>query len=157
MQTRRLSLAIAIAAALTSQAWADSKSSSFQVGVQVVATCSIAAADMTFNTMTTGTTGVSDAASDITVNCSENAPYAIALSNGGSYSGGRRLTDGTKFINYYLYKDNSRTAEWTTQSTITSLGSGAAQSHTVYGRIPSGQSVPNMGRYTDTVVATVSY
>ncbi|NBT34944.1 MAG: hypothetical protein EBT03_05300, partial [Betaproteobacteria bacterium] len=29
--------------------------------------------------------------------------------------------------------------------------------HTVYGRIPSGQSVPNMGRYTDTVVATVSY
>ncbi|NBY14149.1 MAG: SCPU domain-containing protein [Betaproteobacteria bacterium] len=157
MQTRRLSLAIAIAAALTSQAWADSKSSSFQVGVQVVATCSIAAADMTFNTMTTGTTGVSDAASDITVNCSENAPYAIALSNGGSYSGGRRLTDGTKFINYFLYKDPTRAQSWDAANTLSFVGSGAAQSHTVYGRIPSGQSVPNMGRYTDTVVATVSY
>ncbi|MFZ9082471.1 MAG: spore coat protein U domain-containing protein, partial [Burkholderiaceae bacterium] len=27
----------------------------------------------------------------------------------------------------------------------------------VYGRIPSGQLVPEMGNYADTVVATISY
>ena len=37
------------------------------------------------------------------------------------------------------------------------MGSGTTQIHTVYGRIPAGQAVPNMGSYADTIVATVSY
>jgi spore coat protein U-like protein len=36
-------------------------------------------------------------------------------------------------------------------------GSGSNQAHTVYGRIPAGQNVINMGSYSDTIVATVSY
>jgi spore coat protein U-like protein len=151
-------LVTALAAGLASgAAWAETKSSNFQVGVDVAATCSITAADMTFSQITTGTTSSTDAASDLTVNCSDGAPYAIALSNGNNFSGGRRLTNGKTFINYALYQDPNRSSDWTTTSPLNFVGSGSNQIHTVYGRILAGQSVPNMGSYADTIVATVTY
>jgi spore coat protein U-like protein len=151
-------LVTALAAGLASgAAWAETKSSNFQVGVDVAATCSITAADMTFSQITTGTTSVSDSQSELTVNCSSGAPYSVALSNGNNFSGGRRLSDGTSFINYDLYKDNSRSSAWSTASTLSAMGTGSNQTHTVYGRILAGQSVPNMGSYADTIVATVTY
>lgn len=142
---------------LTKGAWAETESSSFQVGIDVVATCSISAADMTFNTITTGTTAQTDAASDITVNCSLDAPYQISLSNGSNFSAGRRLSNGSQFINYSLFQDPSRATQWNTTTTLNFTGSGSSQAHTVYGRIPAGQNVANMGSYSDTIVATVTY
>ena len=142
---------------LTKGAWAETEPSSFQVGIDVVATCSISAADMTFNTITTGTTAQTDSESQITVNCSNGAPYSVALSNGSNYSAGRRLSSNGSFINYTLFKDNSRTAEWTLISSMTGTGSGSNQTLPVYGRIPAGQNVTNMGSYSDTIVATVTY
>jgi spore coat protein U-like protein len=138
-------------------AQAETANSNFQVGVDVVATCSISAADMTFSQITTGTTSANDAQSELTVNCSDGAPYSVALSNGDNYSGGRRLSNGATFINYELYKDNSRSALWSTASALSAMGTGSNQTHTVYGRILAGQSVPNMGSYADTIVATVTY
>ena len=155
-------LPVAVAIGLTGlgmskMAWAASESSSFQVGIDVVATCSISAADMTFNTITTGTTSQTDAASDITVNCSLNAPYQISLSNGSSFSAGRRLSNGTQFINYSLFQDPSRSTQWNTTTPLNFTGNGSNQAHTVYGRIPAGQNVANMGSYSDTIIATISY
>ena len=150
-------LALTLVAASIQTARAETASSSFQVGMSVVATCSISAADMTFNGITTGTTSQNDADSTLSVNCSNGAPYAVSLSNGSNFSGGRRLEGGGSFINYALFKDSSRTAEWSLASPISAMGSGTTQVHTVYGRIPAGQAVPNMGNYADTIVATVSY
>ncbi|MFZ9734251.1 MAG: spore coat U domain-containing protein [Burkholderiaceae bacterium] len=155
-------LPIAVALGLTGlgmskMAWADSESSSFRVGIEVVATCSISAADMTFNTITTGTTAQTDAASDITVNCSLDAPYQISLSNGSNFSAGRRLANGNHFINYSLFQDPSRATQWDTANTLNFTGNGSDQVHTVYGRVAAGQSVPNMGSYSDTIVATITY
>ena len=158
--TKLIPLAVALGLTgltLTKGAWAETESSSFQVGIDVVATCSISAADMTFNTITTGTTAQTDAASDITVNCSLNAPYQIALSNGSNFSAGRRLSNGSQFINYSLFQDPSRATQWNTTTTLNFTGSRANQAHTVYGRIPAGQNVTNMGSYSDTIVATVTY
>lgn len=152
-------LALTAIATLLTQgaAQAETASSNFQVGVDVVATCSISAADMTFSQITTGTTSANDAASDITVNCSDGAPYSVALSNGSNYSGGRRLTNGTTFINYALYQDPNRSSSWDNANRLNFVGTGSNQTHTVYGRILAGQSVPNMGSYADTIVATVTY
>lgn len=150
-------LALTLVAASISTAQAETASSSFQVGMEVSATCSITAADMTFSGITTGTTSQNDAAADISVNCSQGAPYAISLSDGSNFSGGRRLKSGNSFINYSLFMDVNRSSNWSTTNTLEFVGSGTTQVHTVYGRIPSGQSVPNMGSYADTIVATVSY
>ncbi|MGA0953741.1 MAG: spore coat protein U domain-containing protein, partial [Burkholderiaceae bacterium] len=42
-------------------------------------------------------------------------------------------------------------------SVFSGVGTGNDQALPVYGRIPSGQLVPEMGNYADTVVATISY
>ena len=142
---------------LTTPLWAASGTSSFDVSIQVLATCSISASNMTFSSITTGTTSNTDATSSLTVNCSNGTPYTIALGNGNNYSGGRRMTNGTTNINYYLYSDSGRSTQWNSASTQTGTGSGSDQSFTIYGRIPSGQSVPFTGAYSDTIIATVTY
>ena len=158
IQSRMTSvLALTLVAASIQAARAETASSSFQVGMSVVATCSISAADMTFNGITTGTTSQNDAAADLSVNCSQGAPYVISLSNGTNFSGGRRLKSGSNFVNYSLFKDVNRTSDWSSTNTLDFVGSGTTQVHTVYGRIPACQAVPNMGNYADTIVATVSY
>ena len=150
-------IAVAVALAASQGAMAQSKTANFDVSIQVLATCSISASNMTFSSITTGTTSNTDASSALTVNCSQGTPYTISLGNGNNYSGGRRMTNGTTNINYYLYSDTGRTTQWNTTATQAGTGSGTDQALTVYGRIPSGQAVPFTGAYADTVIATVNY
>jgi spore coat protein U-like protein len=125
--------------------------------VQVLATCSISASNLSFSDITTGTTTNNDASSTLTVNCSSGTPYTVALDNGTNYSVGRRMASGASYINYVLYSDSTRSTQWNSTNTKTGTGSGSDQNLTVYGRIPSSQSVTNTGSYGDTVIATVSY
>lgn len=158
IQSRMTSvLALTLVAASIQTAQAETASSSFDSRVQVVATCSIAAADLTFQTITTGTTSNIDASSTLSVNCSNGAVYAVSLSNGANFDTTRRMAWGGSYIGYALYSDVNRALEWNTTNTLNRTGTGTAQIHTVYGRIPAGQAVPNMGSYADTIVATVSY
>jgi len=136
---------------------AETKTSSFQVGMNVSASCSLSASNLSFNTMPTGTTAGSDAATDISVSCSQGTPYQIGLSQGSHFSGGRRMSSGSSFVNYELYSDPSRTNVWSTTQVVSFTGNGSSQSHTIFGRIPGGQSVPTTGSYADTIVATISY
>jgi spore coat protein U-like protein len=94
------------------------------------------------------------------VNCTSNAPYAITLDNGANASGAqRRMTNGgtpASFVSYNLYSDSLRTTAWTGAASVSGTGTGANQTINVYGRVPSGQTVPT-GAYTDTVQVTVTY
>jgi spore coat protein U-like protein len=112
---------------------------------------------MTFSSITTGTTSNTDATSSLTVNCSNGTPYTIALDNGTNYSVGRRMASGASYINYYLYSDSGRSTQWNSAATKAGTGTGSDQTHSVYGRIPSGQNITNTGMYGDTVIATVTY
>lgn len=152
----RLLIATSIAAA-SGSSFAASATSSFDVGIQVLATCSISATNMTFTSITTGTTSNNDATSSLTVNCSNGTSYTIALDNGANYMTNRRLVSNGSYINYQLYSDSSRSTQWNSTVTKTGVGSGGDQSHTVFGRVPSGQPVPQTGSYADLVTATVSY
>ncbi|NBV88470.1 MAG: SCPU domain-containing protein [Betaproteobacteria bacterium] len=153
----RLFAAVCLASVGMNPVWADTKTSSFQVGMSVSASCSLSASNLSFSNMPTGTTAGSDAATDITVTCSQGTPYQVSLSQGQNFSGMRRMLNGTSFINYELYSDPGRTNVWSTSQVVSFTGNGASQSHTVFGRVPAGQSVPNTGAYADTIVATISY
>lgn len=152
----RLLIATSIAAA-SGSSFAASATSSFDVGIQVLATCSISATNMTFTSITTGTTSNNDATSSLTVNCSNGTSYTIALDNGANYMANRRLVSSGNYIGYQLYSDSGRSTQWNSTITKTGVGNGGDQSHTVFGRIPSGQNVPQTGSYADLVTATVSY
>jgi len=55
--------------------------------------------------------------------------------------------------------DAARTQRWgstTGVDTLPGTGTGAAQSATVYGRVPAGQVVP-AGNYADVITVTVTY
>ena len=159
MKFNRITVALFTTAAMLSghQAQAATASANFDVSIQVMATCAISASNMAFASITTGTTTNTDASSTLTLNCSNGTPYAVALDNGSNYLMGRRLASGTGFISYSLYSDSGRSTQWNSSNTKAGTGSGSDQSLTVYGRIPSGQSVPYVGAYNDTVVATVTY
>ena len=59
----------------------------------------------------------------------------------------------------YGYSNAGRTIVWgktITTDTVNATGNGAAQSYTVYGRIPV-QTTPAPAAYSDTITITVTY
>lgn len=116
--------------------------------------------------MNFGSTGVLtapvDATSTINVQCTQSTPYDIGLSAGngtGATVAARLMTSGAgNTITYSLYQNNARTVVWgdTVGATVASVGTGAVQSFTVYGRVPA-QTTPPAATYTDTITVTVTY
>ena len=125
---------------------------------------------MATNNLDFGTTGIIDedmlTSATLTIECTSESPYAIALDEGDNPSAAddvdtRRLESAAgHFINYQLYSDAGRTTVWGKtigDDTIDSVSAaGADEVFTVYARVPSHQNVP-AGEYADTVTATVWY
>ncbi|WP_207553674.1 spore coat U domain-containing protein, partial [Teichococcus deserti] len=134
--------------------------SSFQVTATVLKLCSVTATNLAFGDYTP--TAASDQTSTLTVLCTTNTPYTIALNLGTAASAtARAMTSaGTSTtLNYVLYRDASRTAVWgetTGTDTQAGTGTGTNQAITVYGRVPANQR-PQPGSYTDTVTVTLTY
>ncbi len=110
----------------------------------------------------------------ITVTCGIDVAYNITLDRGLTFGPGNLgtsrhmdssgTTAGT-LLAYSLYKDSGLTQEWgdagfagTYQSgtAVSGVGTGAAQTLTVYGKIPAGQTaLPRV--HSDTVVVTLIF
>lgn len=142
---------------------AATTTSTFTVSITLVATCTInSASALNFG----GSVGVLssniDQTSTVSVTCSNTTPYNIGL-DAGTASGAtvttRKMSSGGNSVNYSLYSDSGRATNWGNTvgtDTVSATGNGAAQSYTVYGRVPS-QSTPAPGAYTDTITVTVTY
>ena len=145
-------------------AWAATTTTTFSVTATVVPTCSVSAAPLDFGTAIPNPINLNvDAQSTITATCANGAPYTIALSAGsglGASFASRRMASGPNLLVYSLYTDATRTVVWGNggagSSVVNRNGNGAAQQITVFGRIPTGQSVPT-GTYSDTIVVTLSF
>jgi spore coat protein U-like protein len=131
----------------------------FTASLNVVKDCAVTAQDLSFGTVGVLRT-VKDAASQLSVTCTQGTAYTIGLQpQGGSLPVGQwRMVEGTDFILYGLYRDAARTRGWdmATANLASGTGTGVAQSIPVYGRLPV-QKAPVAGAYTDTVVVTVTY
>lgn len=143
-------------------AYAATTTSTFTVDVTIQAQCLINSA----STLSFGTTGVLsanvDQSSTIVVQCTNTTTYDIGL-DAGTGSGAsvttRKLTNGGATINYSLYTNSGRSTVWgntVSTDTVSATGNGAAQSYTVYGRIPA-QTTPAPNTYSDTITITVTY
>jgi spore coat protein U-like protein len=142
--------------------YAATATATMTVQMTITATCLVNSA----STLNFGTQGVLsanvDQTSTIQVTCTNTTPYNIGLNVGtgtGATVATRKLTSGATTVNYTLYSNSTRTTLWgNTVGTDTSAatGNGAAQSYTVYGRVPP-QAAPAPGTYTDTITVTVTY
>lgn len=132
----------------------------FDVSGSVAAICSVSAGTLGFGAYS-GTSVNATAA--VSVSCTSGAPYQIAMGGGSNQSGSARRMAGpaSNFLTYQLYSDSARVTLWGDGSAQLGArhggtGSGSAQSLTVYGRIPAGQS-PAAGSYSDSVTVTIEY
>lgn len=151
-----------VLAALPQATSAATSTGSFNVSMTIQSSCLLASS----SSVAFGTQGVLSANTDATgtldVQCTNSTPYTVALDAGagaGATTTTRKMTAGTSTIDYALYRDSARTLTWgNTQGTdtVAGTGTGATQTLTVYGRVPS-QSTPAGGSYSDTVNVTITY
>ena len=157
----RLAAALTLSLAAMS-ASATQVTSNFDATLTVVSSCTIAAANLPFGSTPGQITANIDASSSITVNCNPGSAYNVLLSAGtgtGSTVSARKMNSGVNVVSYQLYRDAGRTQVWGSTigtDTVSGTGAGANQTLTVYGRVPSGQSVVN-GSYSSTVTAAVDF
>lgn len=138
------------------------RTGNFEVRIAISAECQIISTPALDFGMHGVLTSAVDAAATLQVACTNTTPYTIGLSSGlgaGATTSLRRMTAGADTIDYSLFRDSARTATWGNTigvDTAAATGTGAAQSFTVYGRVPA-QTTPSSASYTDTVTVTVTY
>lgn len=140
--------------------------STFYIQATVVSDCRLTSvSNIDFGTVYATLTQNVDATGAIVVTCNGGQSgngYHIRLGDGlnpAAANGQRRMQGpGGTLLNYELYKDAGRTTRWGNSDYlgVAGTGTGQPQSWTVYGRVPA-QPVPAAGKFTDTVVVTVSY
>jgi spore coat protein U-like protein len=148
-------------------AHAGTATTTFAVTATLQATCSTTATALAFPGYTPGGGAIAQT-STVSVKCTKNSPYTVAL-NGGSTTGGsvaqRLMNFGGNTLQYNLYTTVSHATVWGDASgtSVTQAGTGAglatANVLTVYGQVPDSTAnqlaVP--GTYSDTITVTVSY
>jgi spore coat protein U-like protein len=142
--------------------YAATATSTMTVQMTITATCTVnSATTLNFGTQGVLSTNV-DQTSTVQVTCTNTTPYNVGLDAGtgtGATVATRKMTSGANTVNYTLYSNAGRTTVWGNTvgtDTVAATGNGAAQSYTVYGRVPT-QAAPAPGTYTDTITVTVTY
>jgi spore coat protein U-like protein len=166
---RKFLLATATAGALLIAAQganALTTTSTFTVNATVLKNCSVLSSNLAFGNYTPGGGNI-DSTSTVTVKCTKNTPYTVALDKGTTTGGTiaqRLMVNGANTLQYNLFTDTTRTTLWgdgTTGTAAAGTGAGFATTTalTVYGRLPDNATNQNaaIGTYADTVTVTVTY
>jgi len=159
MWNKTSSLVVACVLCAESQmAHSASTTATMNVSLTVTSVCSVNSSDLVFPGLQTGKSDSVSTTSIFTVNCSRGAVYAIELDSGQNvFDLWRRMRRGASsdYINYNLYSDSHHSIPWTKNGGF--QGTGAIQTITTYGAIPSAQQIFDAGNYTDQITATVTY
>jgi spore coat protein U-like protein len=162
-------IAAALALAAPALVAANTKTANFAVKATLLKSCSVHAAAVAFGAYTPGGGPITNAGSAVTLNCTRNTTYTVAL-NRGSTAGGtiaqRLMGNGANKLEYNLYTTAALTTVWGngTGTSVTQAGTGAGMSvaatpYTLYAELPDNAANKNVppGAYTDTVTVTVTY
>jgi spore coat protein U-like protein len=132
------------------------------VTATVISSCDVSPATLAFGVYNPTSSTPLDAATTISVICTNGTSYDVGL-NAGSGTGAtiaaRKMSASSNTLTYSLYTDAARSALWGNtigSNAVHGTGTGATQSIDLYGRVPVNQTSP-VGSYTDTVTITVTY
>lgn len=149
-------------------AWAElhaqgqTASTTFQVKARVQAVCEVTATDLDFGVYTSQGASALQGQTLLRATCTPNSSYNVGLNEGtspGATVNQRKMVSGAQALNYQLYSDSARSSIWGNSpgtNTVTGVGTGLAQDHTVFGAVPAAQVVP-AGDYTDTITVRIFY
>ena len=160
-------MTLILGAMLAGVANSAATTTTFAVTATVQATCSATATTLAFSAYTPGAGPVANN-STISVKCTKNTPYTIAL-NGGSTTGGtiaqRLMGVGANTLQYNLFTTATFTQVFGdgsgTSKTVAGTGAGVATANTVtvFGQLPdsAANQAAVAGNYSDTITVTVTY
>ncbi len=155
-----------LALSVTAATYAATTPATFKVEANVAKACSVTAGNIDFGTIDPMAAAPSTQSSVIAVKCTKNSGYSIGLSGGtvtNSVISNRLLGNGpTDVMQYNLYTDGTYGQVWGDTGTGLVAGNGqgmgTAVSHTVFGRVPAGQTNLAVGAYIEpTITVTVTY
>ncbi len=142
---------------------AATATTTFAVTAAVSANCLVTANPISFGAYSGAALNVS---TTIAVTCTNTTPYSVGLDAGkgsGASTTNRLMTNtttgSTQTLGYQLYQTGyTGGTNWgnTSMNMPTGIGSGAAQTLTVYGVVPANQ-YPTPGNYADTITVSVTY
>ncbi len=154
---------VALVMVFSAPVYAGTASGSMAASCTVSATGTVSVTALTFAGSVGGSTNV-DATSTITTQVTNGSAYTLTVDDGSNFAGGtssqRDLKDGgTNYIDYEVYTDSARTSRFGTSGTedVNLTGTGADQTTTAYGRIPSIAMSTPVGTYTDTLTVTITF
>ncbi len=124
------------------------------------AACTLAANGVAFGPIDPLTDQASTSVGSVQVDCPADTPYVIRLSTGAAGSWNRAMASGGDSLAYNLFRDPTHVEVWGDGSggslTVSGLGSGSTQVHSVYGRVPA-QPQARVGSYGDVIVVTLEF
>jgi spore coat protein U-like protein len=144
---------------------ANTTNGTVQVSATILVACQVSGTALNFGGSIDPllSSGPVDASAALNVVCTNTTPYTVALSagmnaGGPANFGARAMKSGSNSLAYQLYLDAARSTVWGngSGSVYSGVGTGSAQSLTIYGRLPSLAGVVP-GSYSDTVTVTISY
>ena len=161
---RKALLVLAVVSIMAPAAFAGSANSANpanNVSANVIANCTISTFSLAFGNYDPLSATDLDAQTTVNVYCTKGATGTVSLGLGANASGAtRRMTDGTNFMTYEVYKDAGRTTIWnavnTNSAVSTSKGTALNSGFTAYGRVFAGQDLP-VANFFDTLQATVNF
>ena len=164
MNERRLAVFLMLAVLPWTQAPAQqSTSTTFRVSARVNAVCEITASNLGFGVYNAQAGSPLLGTTLLRATCTPNSSYQIGLNEGtspGATVNQRRMVSAsTSVLNYQLYSDSARSSIWGNTpgtDTVTGVGTGLPQDHTVFGAIPTAQVVP-AEEYADTITVRIYY
>jgi len=159
---------IAVLAVLGMFPWAElhaqaqTATTTFRVTARVNAVCEVTSNDLAFGTYNPKASSPHQVTTLVRATCTPGSTYQVGLNEGtspGATINQRKMASGANALNYQLYSDSARSSIWgNTQGTdtVTGVGTGLSQDHTVFGAIPAAQGVP-AGDYSDTITVRIYY
>lgn len=162
MKLLKVGLTLAVVL-LAVNAQAATTTTTFQVTATVNSACTVSASDLAFG-IYDPSAAANNNTSTVTVTCTKATAYDIGLDKGlyGASTLTRQMKHATlaDLINYSLSSVVTQASNWGdvvgTDTVHVASATGAAEAHTVYGRIATGQYV-TAGSYADTITVTVTY
>ena len=162
----RASRLILVASALFAPAAASAEqiNTTLTVEADVVANCTVSAGSIDFPDVNPLSGSNVNGSGTFSITCTNGTGWTAAADIGagsGASFATRRMTSSGTTLNYNLYTSGSYGTVWGDGSASTAMlsgtGTGTAQSTTVYGRVPSGQTTAPPGAYADSVSITITY
>lgn len=158
--------ALVLSLGMSGSSYAATTTGTANINATIANTCAINSITSPGTAALTGGVAPSQTSGTISLTCTSGDAEGIAINSGVNGSGSgtsgitRNVKNGSNSLGYQVYSNSGATTIWgdlAGTNTVTSTGTGAAQSFTFYVDFNTPALTLPAGTYSDTLTVTLSY